>query len=85
MRLHRQFLLDHALTLTFSFVQLAVGGATADDSVVKSDVIDLITEVDAFDKYVQTNESTPWTSENALFTVSIGSAQRFISIPPHLT
>lgn len=53
--------------------QLAVSGATANNSTVPCYLVDFITEVDGFDRYVQTNKSIAWTSKNSIFTVSIGS------------
>ena len=52
---------------------LAVGGASIDNSIVNTNVKDMTTQVDDFvQAYGDKPESTPWSSENAVFGFWIG-------------
>ncbi|KAL3475185.1 GDSL lipase/esterase [Aspergillus californicus] len=52
---------------------LAIGGATIDDSLVASSQGDLVSQVDTFQQtYSDSPESAPWTAENAVFGFWIG-------------
>ncbi|OJJ06243.1 hypothetical protein ASPVEDRAFT_139349 [Aspergillus versicolor CBS 583.65] len=52
---------------------LAIGGATIDDSLVASSQGDLVSQVETFEQtYASKPESAPWTAENAVFGFWIG-------------
>lgn len=52
---------------------LAIGGATIDDSLVASSQGDLVSQVETFEQaYGSKPESAPWTAENAVFGFWIG-------------
>ncbi|KAL4784547.1 hypothetical protein BJX76DRAFT_367544 [Aspergillus varians] len=52
---------------------LAIGGATIDDSLVASSQGDLVSQVDLFEQaYGSSPEAAPWTAENAVFGFWIG-------------
>lgn len=52
---------------------LAIGGATIDDSLVPSSQGDLVSQVETFGQaYGSKPDSAPWTAENAVFAFWIG-------------
>ncbi|KAJ5337740.1 hypothetical protein N7452_004468 [Penicillium brevicompactum] len=61
---------NSSLVLSYN---LAVGGASIDNSIVNTSVKDVTTQVSDFERtYSNKPESAPWTSENAVFGVWIG-------------
>ncbi|BCS24928.1 SGNH/GDSL hydrolase family protein [Aspergillus puulaauensis] len=52
---------------------LAIGGATIDDSLIPSSQGDLVSQVETFEQaYSSKPDSAPWTAENAVFAFWIG-------------
>ncbi|KAL4918964.1 GDSL lipase/esterase [Aspergillus aurantiobrunneus] len=61
---------NSSLVLSYN---LAIGGATIDDSLVASTQGDLVSQVESFEQvYSSKSESAPWTAENAVFGFWIG-------------
>lgn len=61
---------NSSLVLSYN---LAIGGATIDNSIVSSPADDLVSQVDVFQStYRNKTKVAPWTKENAVFGVWIG-------------
>lgn len=51
---------------------MAVGGATIDNSLLKGNPVDLTKQVDNFQNVYSNKTQVPWTGENAVFGIWIG-------------
>lgn len=61
---------NSSLALSYN---LAIGGATIDNSIVSSSADDLVSQVDVFQStYRNKTKAAPWTKENAVFGFWIG-------------
>ena len=51
---------------------MAVGGATIDNSLVKDTKVDVTKQVGEFQKAYSNKTQVPWTAENAVFGIWVG-------------
>lgn len=62
---------------------LAVGGATIDNSLVKGSQVDFTKQVDVFQKTYSNKTKVPWTCDNAVFGIWIG-INECVTVPEYM-